>query len=394
MLPLFNVLDGKGALKTSDLVIQGLPLLGKIADAIKLEQLRNPTLDSLRASVQIKAGRVQVNPFTVRAGRSALQVAGSHGFDQSLQYTLGLRVARADAEQRVAAQRHPLLAKIPLVHLPAPAPIQPRHDRRRLGVERRGFRRGRLREDGGRVQCGRGDEKANGVHGVFSLEPRERQVEQEILRFELENVVRVHCHRKINGAARDGRAHVRGIREVEPEQAQEASHARLVDLDLVVEVVEKRRGLGVEPYVPHPMRVVDRALVKVPEGEAALERTRLLGSPAAAGLGEAVFRMEAERPVPVVARLLEHKLDGPVTLQTESGPRTIQLRGKADRLDLLSDGTFRLIDYKLGWPPDRVRALQGAVMRFQVWQRSLRSPAAVPPRHRPHQPASARPRGR
>jgi len=107
MLPLFNVLDGKGALKTSDLVIQGLPLLGKIADAIKLEQLRNPTLDSLRASVQIKAGRVQVNPFTVRAGRSALQVAGSHGFDQSLQYTLGLRVARADlgaaANQAIAS---------------------------------------------------------------------------------------------------------------------------------------------------------------------------------------------------------------------------------------------------------------------------------------------------
>ncbi|HUR35930.1 MAG TPA: PD-(D/E)XK nuclease family protein [Vicinamibacterales bacterium] len=104
--------------------------------------------------------------------------------------------------------------------------------------------------------------------------------------------------------------------------------------------------------------VVDRALDRVPEGEAALERTRLLGSPAAAGLGEAVFRMEAERPVPVVARLLEYKLDGPVTIQTASGPRTIPLRGKADRLDLLADGTFRLIDYKLGWPPDRNRALQ------------------------------------
>lgn len=104
--------------------------------------------------------------------------------------------------------------------------------------------------------------------------------------------------------------------------------------------------------------VVDRALVRIPEGEAALERTRLLGSPAAAGLGEAVFRMEAERPVPVVARLLEHQLDGPVTLQSDSGPRTIALRGKADRIDLLADGTFRLIDYKLGWPPDRSRALQ------------------------------------
>jgi len=36
----------------------------------------------------------------------------------------------------------------------------------------------------------------------------------------------------------------------------------------------------------------------------------------------------------------------------------VQLRGKADRLDLLADGTFRLIDYKLGWPPDRNKALQ------------------------------------
>jgi RecB family exonuclease len=104
--------------------------------------------------------------------------------------------------------------------------------------------------------------------------------------------------------------------------------------------------------------VVDRALERVPEGEAALERTRLLGSPAAAGLGEAVFRMEAERPVPVVARLLEHKLDGEVTIDTAEGPRTVTIRGKADRLDLLADGTFRLIDYKLGWPPDRTRALQ------------------------------------
>lgn len=104
--------------------------------------------------------------------------------------------------------------------------------------------------------------------------------------------------------------------------------------------------------------VVDRALTRVPEGEAALERTRLLGSPAAAGLGEAVFRMEAERPVPVVARLLEHELNGDVTIQTDAGPRSVSLRGKADRLDLLGDGTFRLIDYKLGWPPDKGKALQ------------------------------------
>src|SRR6185436_20489635 len=79
---------------------------------------------------------------------------------------------------------------------------------------------------------------------------------------------------------------------------------------------------------------------------------------AAAGLGEAVFRMEAERPIAVVERLLEHRLDGTFTMATSNGPRTVPLRGKADRLDLLEDGTFRLIDYKLGWPPQRARALQ------------------------------------
>ena len=105
-------------------------------------------------------------------------------------------------------------------------------------------------------------------------------------------------------------------------------------------------------------KVVDKALEHVSEGEAPLERTRLLGSPAAAGLGDAVFRMEAERPVSVVTRLLEHTLAGSFVIRTESGSRTVELRGKADRIDLLADGTFRLIDYKLGWPPDRGKALQ------------------------------------
>ena len=68
--------------------------------------------------------------------------------------------------------------------------------------------------------------------------------------------------------------------------------------------------------------------------------------------------MEAERPVAVVDRLLEHRLEGAFAFETADGPRSIALRGKADRVDLLADGTFRLIDYKLGWPPDKSRALQ------------------------------------
>jgi RecB family exonuclease len=104
--------------------------------------------------------------------------------------------------------------------------------------------------------------------------------------------------------------------------------------------------------------IVEEKVATLPEAEAALERTRLLGSPAAEGLAEIVFRMEAERPVEVVERLLEYRLEGEFELAGVEGPRRVQLRGVADRLDLLADGTIRLIDYTLSSAPQRSRSLQ------------------------------------
>jgi RecB family exonuclease len=40
------------------------------------------------------------------------------------------------------------------------------------------------------------------------------------------------------------------------------------------------------------------------------------------------------------------------TLTAGGESRCVRLRGKADRVDLLADGRMRLIDYKLGRPPD------------------------------------------
>src|SRR5690606_27027674 len=38
--------------------------------------------------------------------------------------------------------------------------------------------------------------------------------------------------------------------------------------------------------------------------------------------------------------------------------RTLRIRAQADRIDLLADGTLRIIDYKLGRAPKPSRALQ------------------------------------
>jgi RecB family exonuclease len=104
--------------------------------------------------------------------------------------------------------------------------------------------------------------------------------------------------------------------------------------------------------------VIAPLLAELPDDEAAVQRTRLLGSAADEGLAEAVFQLEAEWETPVRERLLEYSLDGEFDIQTEDGTRRIALRGKADRIDLLEDRTFRIIDYKLSRAPDRKQALQ------------------------------------
>jgi RecB family exonuclease len=97
-------------------------------------------------------------------------------------------------------------------------------------------------------------------------------------------------------------------------------------------------------------------LARLPEAEAALERTRLFGSAVAVGLVDVVLGIEASREATVVERLLEQRLDGEFSLG--SGERRAPLRGVADRIDLLEGRRLRVIDYKSGHAPNVRRALQ------------------------------------
>ncbi len=105
-------------------------------------------------------------------------------------------------------------------------------------------------------------------------------------------------------------------------------------------------------------RIADERLDRLPEGDRALERTLLLGSAAAAGLAERAFAFEIEHGKEVVERLLEFELTDTFAFAGADGPRRIQIRSKADRIDLLHDGSLRIVDYKLGRAPGRDRALQ------------------------------------
>jgi len=114
--------------------------------------------------------------------------------------------------------------------------------------------------------------------------------------------------------------------------------------------------------------VAEPLLATLPEADAALERTRLFGSAISVGIVDVVLGLEASRPVDVVDRWLEYRLDGRFSLGSGDG-RTVPLRGVADRIDLLSGRRLRVIDYKTGYPPQPKRALQVPVYALCAQER-------------------------
>jgi RecB family exonuclease len=103
--------------------------------------------------------------------------------------------------------------------------------------------------------------------------------------------------------------------------------------------------------------VAEAQLARLPDADAALERTRLFGSAISRGMADVVLEHEVEHQAPVVERLLEHRFEGEFALGSADGRRA-RLKGVADRIDLLEGRRLRVFDYKSGSAPDRRRALQ------------------------------------
>jgi uncharacterized protein involved in outer membrane biogenesis len=95
LMPVFDMLQGSGTMQTARLAIQDFPVFHKIADAIKVQQLRNPSVNNFRTSIEIRDGRLYVSPFDIRAGNTTMNVSGSNGIDRTIDYSVILEVPRS-----------------------------------------------------------------------------------------------------------------------------------------------------------------------------------------------------------------------------------------------------------------------------------------------------------
>jgi hypothetical protein len=95
MMPLFKALTGKGNFQSQNIALRNFPGMEKLVDVTKLSILNNPTMQAIKAGFQIKDGRLVTQPFTVKLAGTSMTVAGSNGIDQTMDYTLGLKLPKS-----------------------------------------------------------------------------------------------------------------------------------------------------------------------------------------------------------------------------------------------------------------------------------------------------------
>jgi hypothetical protein len=95
MMPVLNTLNGNGNLLLIEGFLKKFAPLDQLAGQLNVNQLKDVSLRDIKTYFAFEDGRVKVNPFKVKISDVNMAVQGSHGFDQSLAYTLQLALPRS-----------------------------------------------------------------------------------------------------------------------------------------------------------------------------------------------------------------------------------------------------------------------------------------------------------
>jgi len=92
MSPNLNSIQSIGELELINVSLKGSEVLNKTADLVKFQALKNLELEPTKINYQISNGRLKVKPFLLKTNVGKINVSGSNGLDQSLDYQLALEL--------------------------------------------------------------------------------------------------------------------------------------------------------------------------------------------------------------------------------------------------------------------------------------------------------------
>lgn len=87
MSPVLDTMQGDGSLSTRDLSLSGVKAIDQIADAVKQPSLKEMSVKDMTLDFIIKDGRVETKPFDIKMGDYSLNLSGSTGLDQTIDYS-------------------------------------------------------------------------------------------------------------------------------------------------------------------------------------------------------------------------------------------------------------------------------------------------------------------
>jgi hypothetical protein len=94
MMPDLNTLSGKGNLLLIEGLLKKFAPLEKLANALQIDHLKSITLRDVKQYIEFANGKVLVKPFNIKISDIEMQIGGMHGFDQSIDYIIEMKVPR------------------------------------------------------------------------------------------------------------------------------------------------------------------------------------------------------------------------------------------------------------------------------------------------------------
>ena len=94
MFPDLSSLTGNGNLLLIQGVLSKFQPLEKLANMLNIDALKEVPVKDIKSHFEFANGKVLVKPFTIKVKDIDMEIGGMHGFDQSLDYIIGMKVPR------------------------------------------------------------------------------------------------------------------------------------------------------------------------------------------------------------------------------------------------------------------------------------------------------------
>ena len=96
MMPVMNSIVGVGNLRSEFLQINNSQTFEKIGDLLKSDRFKVITMENLVLNYSIRNGRVYIQPYETRIGKSDLIMKGDQGIDQTMNYEVMMKIPRTE----------------------------------------------------------------------------------------------------------------------------------------------------------------------------------------------------------------------------------------------------------------------------------------------------------